>query len=188
MLNVFKINNFFEEHEFKESNFIWNTDRYLKVLTGNTVERRSLGVPICPLPLYRFGVISFCFLKKLINKTIQAISYVLKICACPVVPQWLDYFKAYLYCYHDSSWFPKLARCSWSWCTYPVTPVINFVFFVRSIMVYHPSRCKWSFYLSNLMVYLSIFNGTRGKTKTNLDHGNAPEMPGLKVAIRLRSG
>ena len=48
MLNVLKINKFFEEHEFKESNFIWNTDRYLKVLIRNTVDRRSLGVPICP--------------------------------------------------------------------------------------------------------------------------------------------
>ena len=53
MLNVFNINNFFEEHEFKESNFIWNTDRYLKVLIGNTVDRRSLGVPICPF--YPYG-------------------------------------------------------------------------------------------------------------------------------------
>ena len=52
MLNVFKINQFFEEHEFKESNFIWNTDRYLKVLIGNTVDRRSLGVPICPFYPY----------------------------------------------------------------------------------------------------------------------------------------
>ena len=52
MLNVFKTNKFFEEHEFKESNFIWNTDRYLKVLIGNTVDRRSLGVPICPFYPY----------------------------------------------------------------------------------------------------------------------------------------
>ena len=52
MLNVFKINYFFEEHEFKESNFRWNTDRYLKVLIGNTVDLRSLGVPICPFYPY----------------------------------------------------------------------------------------------------------------------------------------
>ena len=56
MLNVFKINKFFEEHEFKESNFIWNTDRYLKVLIGNTVDRRSLGVPICPFYPYSFYI------------------------------------------------------------------------------------------------------------------------------------
>ena len=52
MLNVFKINKFFEEHEFKESYFIRNTDRYLKVLIGNTVDRISLGVPICPFYPY----------------------------------------------------------------------------------------------------------------------------------------
>ena len=55
MLNVFKINKFFEEHEFEESNFIWNTDGYLKVLIGNTVDRRSLGVPICPFYPYMWS-------------------------------------------------------------------------------------------------------------------------------------
>ena len=60
MLNVFKINKFFEEHEFKESNFIWNTDRYLKVLIGNTVDRRSLGVRFAPFtPTWNMKCVNF---------------------------------------------------------------------------------------------------------------------------------
>ena len=65
MLNVFKINNFFEEHQFKESNFIWNTDTYLGVLIGNTVNRRSLGVPICPFYPYCYLEFKLCYLKNL---------------------------------------------------------------------------------------------------------------------------